>query len=41
MTVSSGSFARPFTTPEYRTLKSLSLRERRWILPPVLNAMAL
>jgi hypothetical protein len=43
MTVSSGSFARPFTTSEYRTLKSLSLslRERKWILPPLLNAMAL
>jgi hypothetical protein len=31
MTVSSGSFARPLTTFEYRTLKSLSLRERRRI----------
>jgi hypothetical protein len=41
MTVSSGNFANPFTTAAYRALKSLSFRERKWILPPVLNAIAL
>ena len=39
--MATGSFAKPFTTSEYRMLKSLSLRERRWSFPPVLNAMAL
>ena len=29
MTVSSGSFAKPFMTSEYRMLKSLSFRERK------------
>ena len=40
MTVSLGSFARPRTTAGYRTLKSLSLRERRCTRPAVLNATA-
>src|SRR5688572_3060324 len=40
MTVLSGIFASPFTTPGYRRLKSLSLRDRRWTTPSRLNAIA-
>jgi Protein of unknown function (DUF3072) len=40
MTVLSGIFASPFTTPGYRALKSLSLRDRRWTTPSRLKAIA-
>ncbi len=40
MTVLSGIFASPFTTPGYRLLKSLSLRERKCTTPSRLNAIA-
>ena len=40
MTVLSGIFASRFTTPGYRRLKSLSLRDRSWTTPSRLNAIA-